>query len=386
MNSKILHAAMFCPAPEGFFGLPVLLWGPPGIGKTHFVAETARRTGMPYERLSPGERGEGQWGVVPVPGVDGYLGYPPPDWSKRFSNGGLIFVDEINTAPPALQAPLLGFVQLRTLGSYVFHKRTRVIAAANETQLAAGGWDLAPALANRFGHFDFEGLSSEEWATALLSNFDVGESQVTNAEAEEARVMAAWPKAYAVAAATVSSFIRRHPGMLHKRPEKAAASNSRAWPSHRSVHYAATAFASSMVHNLSEIDTDTFMAGFVGLAWVREFATWRANLDLPDPSEVLDGKIEFRHDPRRLDRSLVTLGACATLAASEMAAKKLTKVRGNKAWDVVAGVLSDAADCAVPAARTLINKGIIVPMFMAAEKPCDRLWPMISAAGMGTAR
>lgn len=383
MNSKILHAALFCPSPEGSWGLPILGWGKAGTGKTAFIRHEAERSGLHCKRLSPAEMGEGMFGVVPVPGADGFLHYPAPDWSAEFANGGVIFVDEISTAPPALQAPLLGFVQLRTLGSHTFSKRVRVIAAGNETQEAAGGWDLAPPLANRFGHFDFEGLSSEEWAVALLSNFSSGdEGASTNAEAEEARVMAAWPKAYAVAAATVSSFIRRHPGMLHKRPEKAAASNSRAWPSHRSVHYAATAFASSIAHGLSEIDTDTFMAGFVGLAWVQEFATFRANLDLLDPSEVLDGKIEFKHDPRRLDRSLVTLGACATLAASEMAAKKLTKARGNKAWEVVASVLTDAADCAVPAARTLITKGITSPAYPAAEKPCDRLWPLISASGM----
>lgn len=384
MNSKILHAALFCPSPEGAWGLPILLWSAPGKGKTAFLSAAAKHTQLPYKRISPAEQGECGFGVTPVPNGDGFLTFPPPVWTKPFmtNGGGLIFVDEISTAAPALQAPLLGLVQLRVLGDFQFPSRTRVIGAGNETMDAAGGWDLAPALANRFGHFDFEGLSAEDWATALLSNFDVGDNSSTNAEAEEARVMAAWPKAYAVAAATVSSFVRRHPGMLHKRPEKAAASNSKAWPSHRSVHYAAVAFAASLVHNLPEVDTDTFLAGFVGLPWVREFATWRANLDLPDPSEVLDGKVAFAHDPRRLDRSLVTLGACATLAGSEKAANKLTAARGNKAWEVVATVLTDAADCAVPAARTLINKGIVSPAYKSAEKPCDRLWPMLSAAGM----
>jgi hypothetical protein len=379
---KILHAAIFCQSPEGGWGLPVLLHGEPAVGKTANVKEVSNAAGLFHYRISPGERGEGQFGVVPVPGADGFLDYPPPRWASLLQNGGVLFVDEINTAAPALQSALLGLVQLRTIGAYEFPSRVRIIGAGNNL---GDNWDLRADLANRFCHLDFEGMSSEDWAAALLSNFaSQSDGTVGNAEAEEARVLAAWPKAYAVAAATVSSFVRRHPGLLHKRPERAAAASSLAWPSRRSCHYAATAFASALVHNLSEIDTDTFMAGFVGLAWVQEFATFRANLDLPDPSEVLDGKVIFKHDPRRLDRSLVTLGACATLAASEMTAKKLTNARGNKAWEVVTTVLTDAADCAVPAARTLIMKGIVAPLYKAAEKPCDRLWPLISASGMAS--
>ena len=145
MNSKIFHAAVFCPNPEGTLGLPFLLWGPPGSGKTSFVKAVERNYNMAYERLSPAERGEGQFGVCPVPMPDGTLHYPPPDWSKKFDGrAGLIFLDEINLAMPAIQAPLLGLVQLRTLGSHTFGPRTRIIAAANEVQDAAGGLGPRP--------------------------------------------------------------------------------------------------------------------------------------------------------------------------------------------------------------------------------------------------
>ncbi len=97
MNSKILHAALFCLAPEGFWGLPLIIWGDPGTGKTSFLKDSAKRTSMAYERLSPAERGEGQFGVVPVPHTDGFLHYPAPAWAQRFDNGGVLFLDEINT-------------------------------------------------------------------------------------------------------------------------------------------------------------------------------------------------------------------------------------------------------------------------------------------------
>ena len=383
MNSKILHAALFCPAPEGFWGLPIILWGEPGIGKTHFIKDATTRTGMEYERLSPAERGEGQFGVVPVPHTDGFLHYPAPAWAQRFNKGGVLFLDEINTAPPALQAPMLGLTQLRALGSYQFPTRTRVLAAANETMDAAGGWDLAPALANRFGHFEFEGMSSSDWTIALLGGFaNVDDSaNIIDAEAEEKRVMEAWPSAFAMASGLVSGFIMRRPELLHKRPEKASSSASRAWPSRRSVHYVATALASARIHNLSEIDTDDFMAAFVGLPWVQEFATWRANMDLPDPADVLDGNSNWKHDGRRLDRTLAVLSSCAALVAPEKAAKK--KERGNKLWTMIDSVLKDAADVAIPAARTLTQAKMHVSSIYPAYKPVgDRLYLVLVQAGL----
>jgi MoxR-like ATPase len=385
MNAKILHAAWFCPSPEGFFGLPLFFWSPPGFGKTTFIKDAVSRAGLgAYERLSPGERGEGQFGVVPVPGSDGFLHYPAPDWSKKFDNGGVIFVDELNTAPPALQAPLLGLVQLRALGSYQFSRRTRVVAAANETMDAAGGWDLAPALANRFGHFDYEGLGASDWSVALLSNFsnlDDYEGPTTNAEAEEKRVMDAWAGASASANGIIAGFIKRRPELLHKQPSHAAAASSKAWPSRRSVHYAATALASARVHGLNEIDTDTFLAGFVGLPFVQELATWRANLDLPDAADVLDNRVSWKHDGRRLDRTLVVLQACAGLVAPEKAEKK--KERGNKLWELIGTVLKDAADCAIPAARVLIAAKMVIPsQYPSYTDVGHKLLPILSQAGV----
>lgn len=388
MNSKILHAGLFCPSPEGHWGLPMLIWGAPGIGKTSFVAGAAARTSLTYKRVSPAEQGEGGFGVVPCP-IDGYLEFPPAAWSKPFatSGGGLIFVDEISTAAPALQAPLLGLVQLRMLGDYHFPARTRIVGAANEVRDAANGWDLAPALANRFGHFDYDGLDANSWTVALMGGFvnmDDSEGPRVNAADEEGRVMAAWPGHIAYANGLIAGFIKRRPELLHKQPKHGDDRASKAWPSRRSVHYAAVALASARVHGLNEIDTDTIMAGFVGLAFVQEFATWRTMVDLPDPADVLDGKVKWTHDARRLDRTLAVLGACAGLVAPEKAEKK--KERGNKCWELIASVLTgpnSAADCAIPAARVLRDAKMTskeYPVF--ASEIGHRLLPIMTQAGL----
>jgi hypothetical protein len=388
MNAKILHAAMFCQSPEGHWGLPILLWGDPGTGKTSFLADSAKRTGLAYKRISPAEQGECGFGVTPVPEDDGgqYLNYPPPKWVKPFSTtgAGLVFVDEISAAPPALQAPLLGIVQLRTLGDYQFPTRTRVVGAGNEAQ-DAGGWDLSPPLANRFGHFNFEGLSASEWGIALMggfANMDDSDGLTGNAEAEERRVLAAWPGAIAYANGLIAGFIKRRPDLLHKKPHRGDAKASKAWCSRRSWNYAATAMASARVHGLDEIDTDTLLAGFVGLAAVQELATWRINLDLPNPEDVLDGKVAWKHDSKRLDRTLAVLGACSGLAAGEKN-DKVKKERGNKCWELIGAVLKDAADVAIPAARVLRDAKMIVPtQYPAYGEVGHKLLPILVQAGI----
>ncbi len=376
MNTAILKALMFCPSPEGAWGLPVLLWGEPGTGKTAMLRAVAKALGLYCYRVSPAEKGEGFFGVVPVPGADGCLHYPPPIWTQQIANGGVLFVDEISTAAPALQAPLLGLVQLRTIGDHQLGNRVRVIGAANETADAAGGWDLAPALCNRFGHFDFDGLDVNDWTVGLLGGFSTPESQApVDAVALEQHVMAAWPAADAYARGMVAGFITRRPELLHKRP---ARGGDRAWPSRRSVEYATVALASARVHGLSEMDTDALMSAFVGVSWVSEFRAWTALQDLPDPVAVLDGTVKFAHDERRLDRTMALLGACAALVIPDKAEKRLE--RGAALWALIGTVIQDAADIAIPPARALLLSGLVVPK--ASGPTLVKLLPILTAAGI----
>lgn len=380
MNSKILHAALFTLSPEGFWGLPTLLWSKPGIGKTSFIKSAAHRYNLQFERLSPAERGEGAFGVVPVPMPDGYLHYPAPQWAQKFISGGLVFLDEISSAAPALQAPLLGMVQLRTIGNHTFGPRTRIIAAGNDVQDGAGSWDLAPALSNRFGHFDFEGLTTTDWTSAILGGFH-NEDTAVDAEVEERRVMDAWPLAIATARGLVAGFIRARPELLHKQPTRASNAVSRAWPSNRSVEYAVHALASARIHNLSEIDTDTFLAGFVGQGWVGEFATYRAHVDLPNVEDLLDGRITWKHDERRFDRTMAVLSSCAALVVPKDAARR--DDRAKALWKLIGVVAKDAADVVLPAARALrYAQPTLIGPKVASTDTLTQLFPMFQASGI----
>ncbi|NEE22070.1 hypothetical protein G3M58_88370 [Streptomyces sp. SID7499] len=65
---------------------------------------------------------------------------------------GLLFLDELSTAPPAVQAALLRLVLERRIGALRLPPGVRIVAAANPRSSAADGWELSPPLANRFVH------------------------------------------------------------------------------------------------------------------------------------------------------------------------------------------------------------------------------------------
>ena len=249
---SILEAAMFTPMGDGTWGLPLMLWGDPGVSKSATILALGRRWRLPIEELCPGERGEGQFGVVPVPsGTNGeaVLSYPPPEWVRnlRTEHGecGIVFLDEITTAPPALQPALLGLIQRRRIGAHAFGPRVRVLGAANPSGQAAGGWDLAPPVANRLGHMDWGSPDAEAWGAWLIGGQE--DEAAHDPLAREAEVWGQWPAAWAGARGIVSGFIRRRPELLHKMPPDGDPAQSRAWPSPRTGEYAARALAAELL-------------------------------------------------------------------------------------------------------------------------------------------
>ena len=105
----------------------------------------------------------------------------PPDWAVRLvrAGRGLLFLDELSTAPPAVQAALLRLVLERRVGALQLPPGVRIVAAANPRSSAADGWELSPPLANRFVHLQWthdhdvvvRGLGGT-WPRATLPRLD----------------------------------------------------------------------------------------------------------------------------------------------------------------------------------------------------------------------
>jgi MoxR-like ATPase len=96
----------------------------------------------------------------------------PPNWAQNLAadGNGILFADEINTAPPSVQAALLRVCLEKVAGDLHLGDRTSIVAAANPPEIAADGWDLAAPLANRFCHVDWE-LPADIVADGFLGNW-----------------------------------------------------------------------------------------------------------------------------------------------------------------------------------------------------------------------
>ncbi len=102
--------------------LPVLLWGEPGIGKSAGMRQLADGLGVPLETVIASVHEPSDFAGLPVVGADpanSGVTMAPPDWALRLSRngGGMVFFDELSSAPPAVQAALLRVVLERQVGS-----------------------------------------------------------------------------------------------------------------------------------------------------------------------------------------------------------------------------------------------------------------------------
>jgi MoxR-like ATPase len=393
MNIRnILRVAWFTPGPKKRWGLPILFEGHPGTGKTAHVEQEAAAVGLDCEVLISSIREPSDFGGLPMPTtVDGKskLNLLAPPWAQRLADKGrgLIFGDELNTSPPAVQAAFLRIVTDAVVGDLELPRTVRICAAQNSVEEAAGGWDLAAPLANRFGHIRWETPTVAEWSDWLLSSGNGGQSgsKPIDPETEEKRVLEAFANPWAQARGLISGFLRARPELLFKMPQAGSPEASRAWPSPRTWEYAARALAGSQVHGIGALETDELVAAFVGTGAAAEFNSWRATADLPAPDDVLDEKVKFKHDTMRLDRTVAVLSSCAALltTAQKDVKPEQKKARSTVLWRMIDDISKEAADVTVPAARALAKAGMAVGK--EAQPALVRLQPILTGAGIKAA-
>ena len=137
--------------------VPVLLWGAPGTGKTSAIRAMAQAMGLPCETVIASIREPSDFAGLPIVVGDG-VRFAPPAWARRLAEAGhgLLFLDELSTAPPAVQAALLRVVLERVVGDLTLPDAVAVVAAANPPEQAADGWDLSAPLANRLCHLAWQ--------------------------------------------------------------------------------------------------------------------------------------------------------------------------------------------------------------------------------------
>jgi hypothetical protein len=317
---------------------PVLLWGEPGTGKSSMVRGLALSLGLPLEVVLASLREPADFAGLPVVDAAGTVRLAPPAWATRLvqAGTGLLFLDEITTAAPSVQAALLRVVLERVVGDLALPESVAVVAAANPVESSSGGWDLTPPLANRFCHLDWP-VDHGSYVNSLVEGWpppSVPHLDMVSGFRGAAR-------------SNVAGFLRAQPGLVQSLPSESS-STGRAWPSPRSWDMAVDLWDASLTLDATTDVQLVLLSGCVGPGPARELMVWTKEADLPDPEVVLADPGSFRL-PDRGDRQFAVLSAVAAAVAADP-----TVDRWHAGFAVIEqAVKRGAPDVAAVAARAL---------------------------------
>ncbi|MEV6175844.1 MoxR family ATPase [Streptomyces sp. NPDC052015] len=262
--------------------LPVLLWGEPGIGKTAALTQLAASLDLPLTTVIASVHEPTDFSGLPIVGDDPEVrGVPmaPPQWAVELvrAGRGLLFLDELSTATPAVQAALLRVVLERKVGALQLPPGVRIVAAANPRASAADGWELSPPLANRFVHLYW--MHDREVVVRGLGG--------VWPRAEPPRLVPErLPEAVALARRAVCGFLEARPTLIHRLPTTETRRGG-AWPSPRSWEAALTLLAFGTAASVSRDVLALLVRGAVGDGPGLELLAHLDRMDLPDPESLL---------------------------------------------------------------------------------------------------
>lgn len=259
----------------------------PGVGKTASLETFFRTNNVFSVTLIASLRDPTDFGGLPILTSDerGYkLAAPGYVYAiKEAAAKGMrtaLFIDELPTAPMAVQATALRVVQEGVVGDEALPTDCWRLAAGNPVEVSPNGSELSAPLANRFMHYE-----SEPDANDFINNFGsywgVEPRPFKHFKADEEKIMDVWRTSRTF----VIDFL--HSGkqnLVHNFP-KDESKRSGAWPSPRSWDNASRILA---VNNNKIEDALSGMTGLIGIEVAREFVAFAKNRDLPDPIKILN--------------------------------------------------------------------------------------------------
>ena len=157
---------------------PVFLWGPPGIGKSELVegismSGTLGRTLVIDMRLALFEPTDLRG--YPVPDVtSGVMKWLPPadlptaEVAAEYDTV-IVFLDELNSAAPSVQAAAYQLILNRRIGQYVLPDNVVLIAAGNRETDKGVAYRMPKPLENRFVHFELR-VDFHNWLDWAVDN------------------------------------------------------------------------------------------------------------------------------------------------------------------------------------------------------------------------
>lgn len=355
---------------------PLILWGDAGVGKTERLETLAHSLGYdPVITLTPSDCEPQDLVGWKWPSVEsGTVSLLLPDWiaaaraAVASGKRPLVFYDEASNVRPATHAAMLRLLKGDTLAGCV------QIAAANPPDSAADGSDFSIPTATRFGHLLAPPPSKEDWASWQGgAPKPLAVPRITPEDWE-----LAWPQAHGL----VTAYHRFHPEGWYEANDKFVGRFPPSLARPRTWHYATRAITTALAASRSDALAD-IAGAFVGVPIGNAFATYAADVDLPDPEAILSGKLEWSPDKKRPDRAFALMNALASAAVQKRTPKE-TQKRQIVAWGVIKDCMPLGKDLCAVSAETLAQQADVRvfedPMV---EKCLQSLAKLLSAAHGG---
>lgn len=268
---------MNTPSPNGLLGIPVLVWGRPGVGKSSFI-ESLETEECKVRTMIASIYDPTDFSGLPIY-EEKSVKYASPEWTDEFNDfkSGILFLDELSTCPPSVQAALLRVIFERTVGFKKLPDHVRIIAAANPPDLTLGGWDLSPPMRNRFVHIQWD-IPTGLYLNSLSQGWNEAKSfEIDNKVHKEK--LPEWKD-------KIGAYLKVNPDSLHGDPSK----ENFGYASPRSWDY--------VIHLLTSCDVlgkdlnIELIEGCLGEGTAISVYEFLNNLKQPDPLEVLSGNLE----------------------------------------------------------------------------------------------
>jgi len=250
---------------------PIFLWGAPGIGKSELVQgivdsgtlgnamlidmrlalmEPTDLRGYPFRNP---ENNQMEWS----PPAD----LPSQELADEYDTI-VLFLDELNSAPPSVQAAAYQLVLNGRVGQYKLPKNVRIVAAGNRETDRGVTYRMPAPLANRFRHINME-VNFEDWSKWAINN-DIHPDVV--------------------------GYLSFSKGDLFDFDPK---SSSQAYATPRSWTFVSEILGATGFNEASPFQQKAEIAGAIGEGMAIKFVEHRKIAsNLPNPEQIIDGSVK----------------------------------------------------------------------------------------------
>ncbi|GDX83888.1 ATPase [Deltaproteobacteria bacterium] len=258
---------------------PIMVWGPPGVGKSAVLREVAEEEGIGFIDIRLAQREPVDLRGLPVPDGDVVRWLLASEWPRDPASRGILLFDELTAADRSLQVAAYEILLDRRLGDlYRVPPGWLLLGAGNRASDRAVATSMSSALANRFCHLEIT-PDLEGWV--------------------------AWANQRGLDP-LVAGFLRFRPALFLEM----SGALDRGWPSPRSWERVAHELAVARQTGLDDTLLRLVLGGLVGAGPAAELLAFREMTEQYDIVALLAGA-PLTHLPERADQRY---GLCTGLA------------------------------------------------------------------------